>query len=128
MELFDILAFESTVVENVPIDTTEPDFVTVITHQRTGLALGDYKLTFSMRFNHHTTSQSFLYRFSLDGGATWGLTYEKEVKERNNSEVIEVINVLKGIQGDLDVRLQCSREGTATCTVEKAFISSERKK
>ena len=128
MELFDILAYEDTVVENLPIATTEPDWTDVITHQRTGLALGDYQLTFSMRFVHNTTSQAFLYRFSLDGGVTWGVAYEKEVKDRHNSEVIEVVNVLKYIEGDLDVRLQCTREGTANCTIEKAFISSERKK
>ncbi len=68
-----------------------------------------------------------MYRFSLDGGGSWGPIYEKEVKDRSNTEIIEAVDVIDHTGGVIDLRVQCTREGTATCTVLKAFISCERK-
>ena len=127
-ELFNILTFDYDEVENIVITTTEPDWTDVLTLITLDREAGIYKATFSLKFHLNSTSQSFLYRFSLDGGATWGPEYEKEVKDRHNIEVIEVIDMIDhAADGVMDIRVQCTREGTANCEVLKAFISIERK-
>jgi len=126
-ELFDILNFKHTVVENQVITTTEPDWTDLLTHSFNAPEDGVYKLTFALQFTLNSTSQSFLYRFSLDGGNTWGVVYSKEVKDRSNTEVIEVVNVEEITAGNKEIKLQVTREGSADCSVIKAFISSERK-
>jgi hypothetical protein len=68
-----------------------------------------------------------MYRFSLDGGATWGIDYEKEVKDRHNTEVIEVFNVIDHAGGDIDLAVQVTREGSANCNVIKGVMTAERK-
>ena len=126
-ELFDILSFNKDQVENVDITTTDPDWTDLLSLDMPGLVSGVYGLSFSLQFTLNSTSQSFMYRFSLDGGATWGLAYEKEVKDRHNTEIIEVLNIIDHPSGDLDLRCQVTREGTADCTVIKGIIACERK-
>ena len=127
MKLFDILTFDYTLVENTDITTTDPDWTDLLTLAVTGREAGVYGLVFSLQFTLHSTSQSFIYRFSTDGGATWGPDYMKEVKDRSNTEVIEVMDVITHTGGDLDIRVQVTRESTADCTVKKAFVTCERK-
>ena len=128
IELFDILTFDHELVEGVDILTTDPDWTDLITLVTPDRDAGMYKLTFSLQFHMNSTSQAFLYRFSLDGGATWGIAYEKEVKDRHNTEVIEVIDLIETTAiGNIDVRCQVTREGSADCNVIKGFISCERK-
>ena len=127
-ELFDVLTFDSEVVENVQITTTDPNWTDLITLVTPNRAAGLYELSFSLQFTLNSTSQAFIYRFSLDGGASWGVEYEKEVKDRHNTEVVEVINLIETTAiGNIDVRCQVTREGTADCEVIKGFISCERK-
>ncbi len=126
-ELFDILTFDSDEAENVPITTTEPDWTDVLTLTTTQREAGKYLLLFSLQFHHASTSQSFFYRFSLDGGSSWGVEYEKEVKDRHNIEVVEVSSVMNmTLPGIIDLRVQCTKEGGAVCEVLKAFISAQR--
>ncbi len=127
MELFDILTFDYDEVENLPITTTDPDWTDVLNLDTPDREAATYGLVFSLKFVLNSTSQSFLYRFSLDGGTTWGIEYEKEVKDRHNTEVIEVVDVLEHTGGPIELAVQCTRESTADCTVLKAFISAERK-
>lgn len=127
MELFDILTFDREIVESVDITTTDPDWTDLITLSVPDMVAGDYALAFSLQFWHNTTSQAFLYRFSLDGGSTWGPAYEKEVKDRNNTEVIEVSDLLVHIGGTIQVSVQVTKGGTADCTVNKGIIVCERK-
>ena len=127
MELFDILTFDHITVENVDITTTDPDWTDLITLTTADREAGLYKLMFSLEFTLNSTSQSFLYRFSLDGGNNWGPVYQKEVKDRSNTEVIEVFNLIETAAiGVIDVRCQVTRESTADCTVVKGYISCER--
>ena len=126
-ELFDVLSFGKIQVDNVDITTTDPDWTDLMTLAMTGLAAGVNGMTFSLQFTLNSTSQSFLYRFSMDGGATWGAEYSKEVKDRSNTEIIEVLNVIDHAGGDLDIRCQVTREGSADCTVIKGVMTCERK-
>ena len=127
MELFDIITFDHTQVENQIITTTDPDWTDLLTLTTPDREAGTYGLVFSLQFTLNSTTQSFIYHFSLDGGSTWGPDYMKEVKDRSNTEIIEVVDVLNHDGGPLDLRVQVTRESTADCTVKKAFISAERK-
>jgi len=126
-EIFDILTFDYNVAENIDILTTDPAWTDVISVSTLERETGLYKATFSLKFHMNSTSQSFLYRFSLDGGTTWGPAYEKEVKDRHNTEVVEVIDMIDHPGGQIEIFCQCTREGTADCEVIKGFISVERK-
>jgi len=126
-ELFSILTFDHDKVEGVDIVTTDPDWTDILSLTTVDRAAGTYGLVFSLQFTLASTSQAFLYRFSLDGGATWGVAYEKEVKDRHNTEVVEVVDVLEHTGGPVELAVQVTREGTANCTVLKAFISCKRK-
>jgi hypothetical protein len=69
-----------------------------------------------------------MYRFSHDGGTNWGPVYQKEVKDRSNVEVIELVDFLQLATAQvIDIRCQVTREGTANCSVVKGIISCERK-
>ncbi len=127
MELFDILTFDDTSVLDVDITTTDPDWTDILTLTTPDREAGKYGAVFSLQFTLNSISQSFLYRFSLDGGATYGPIYQKEVKDRSNTEIIEVVDVLQHSGGPISLRVQVTREGSADCTVKKAFISVERK-
>ena len=126
-ELFDVLSFHSTTINNVDITTTDPDWTDLMYLAPADLQAGVYGLTFSLQFSLNSTSQSFLYRFSTDGGATWGHIYQKEVKDRSNVEILEVLNVIDHTGGVLDIRCQVTREGSADCTVVKGIMTCERK-
>ena len=127
MQLFDILTFDNEEVENVVITTTDPDWTDLLNMDTPDREAGTYGLVFSLQFHLNSTSQAFLYRFSHDGGTTWGIDYEKEVKDKHNTEVIEVVDVLEHTGGPIELAVQVTRESTADCTVLKAFISAERK-
>jgi hypothetical protein len=126
-ELFDILTFDYAEVENINITTTDPDWTDLIGLTTPERAIGVYSLGFSLQFSLNSTSQSFLYQFSLDGGATWGPIYQKEVKDKSNVEVIEVISILE-LAAPQIISLKCrvTREGTADCNVIKAIGSCRR--
>ncbi len=126
-ELFNILTFDDTEVENVDITTTDPDWTDILSLTPPNRESGKYGIVFSLQFTLNSTSQSFMYRFSLDGGTTWGPIYEKEVKDKSNTEIIEAVDVLEHTGGPLSVAVQVTRSGTADCIVKKAFISIERK-
>ena len=127
-ELFDILTYDYDKVENVAITTTDPDWTDVLTVTTPSRGPGLYKATFSLKFTLNSTSQSFLYRFSTDGGATYGPVYQKEVKDRSNTEVLEVLKLVELASAQIiDIRVQCTREGSADCNVVESFISIERK-
>ena len=126
-ELFSILTFDYNTAENIDITAEEPDWQDVLTLTTPDREAGQYLAMFSLQFTMNSTSSSFLYRFSLDGGNTWGPTYQKEVKDRSNTEVIEVFNVLDHTGGAIDIRMQASKESGADATVLKAFMSVERK-
>jgi hypothetical protein len=129
MELFDILTFDHITVENVPITTTDPDWTDLISLTTPQRAAGIYSLSFSLQFTMNSTSRSFMYRFSLDGGATWGHTYYKESKDKTDTQVIELFNLLDLATAQvIDVRCQVTREATADCEVVKGIIACERKK
>ena len=127
MDIFDILTFDHTKVEDIDITTTDPDWTDILTLITSDKEGGVYGAVFSLQFTLNSTSQSFLYRFSLDGGSSWGPVYQKEVKDRSNTEIIEAVDVLEHTGGPIDLRVQVTRESTANCTVKKAFISVERK-
>jgi len=128
IEIFDLLTFDHTIVENVDITTTDPDWTDLMALTTPVRDAGVYGLTFSLQFSLNSTSQAFLYRFSLDGGATWGIDYEKEVKDRHNIEVIEVLDVLElAADAVIDIRVQVTRESTADCEVIKGIVACERK-
>ena len=127
IEIFDVQTFDySEITTETDITTTDPDWTDILLLSG-NRDQGTYKATFSLQFWLNSTSQSFMYRFSLDGGATWGPEYEKEVKDKHNIEVVEVISVIDHPGGDYDIRVQVTREGSADCTVKKAFISFDRK-
>ncbi len=126
MELFDILSFTDNKVQDIDITTTDPDWTDLI-DLNADLAQGKYLAMFALQFTLNSTTQSFIYRFSLDGGNTWGPEYMKEVKDKSNTEVIEVYKVIEHTGGNLDIRVQVTREGTADCNVKEGFISIERK-
>ena len=128
VELFNVLAFRHNIVENIDITTTDPDWTDLIALTATDMAVGTYALSFSLQFTLHSTSQQFLYRFSHDGGATWGYEYDKEVKDRNMTSVIEIFDILEHTAiGDIDIRCQVTRSGGAACNVIKAIAACERK-
>jgi hypothetical protein len=127
-ELFDIMTFDSTVVENVDITTTDPDWTDLVTLTTPARTAGTYGAVLSLQFTLNSTSQSFIYRVSTDGGATWGPDYQKEVKDRSNIEVIELLDLIDHTAaGPIDIRCQVTRESTATCSVIKALLTCERK-
>ena len=127
-ELFDILTFDQAMVEDIEITTTEPDWTDLISLTTPSRDVGLYSLAFSLQFTLNSTSQSFIYQFSLDGGATWVPIYQKEVKDRSNVEVIDIINMVRlTAPGAIDVSCRVTREGSATCEVMKAVITCERK-
>ena len=127
-ELFSILTFDHNIVENVQITTTDPDWTDLIDLVTPIREAGIYGLSFSLQFSMNSTSQSFLYQFTIDGGSTWGPVYQKEVKDRSNIEVIEVFNVV-GVAVNQEISIGCrvTREGSADCEVLKAMITCERK-
>ena len=127
MKIFDLLTFDHTKAENQDITTTDPDWTEILTLTTPDREAGVYGAVFSLQFTLNSTSQSFMYRFSLDGGTSWGPVYQKEVKDRSNTEIIEAVDVLEHAGGAIDLRVQVTRESTADCTVKKAFISIERK-
>ena len=127
MEIFSLLTFDHDKVENVDITTTDPDWTDLLNMDTVDREAGIYGLVFSLQFHLNSTSQSFLYRFSSDGGNTWGVDYEKEVKDKHNTEVIEVVDALEHTGGPIELAVQVTREGSADCTVLKAFVSAERK-
>ncbi len=126
-ELFDILTFDHAIAQDVDITTTDPDWTDILVLNTADREVGTYGLIFSLQFTLNSTSQSFVYRFSLDGGTTWGPEYEKEVKDRSNTEIIEAMDVLEHTGGPIELAVQVTREGTADCNVRKAFIVAERK-
>ena len=127
IELFDVLTFSHTIVENVDILTTDPDWTDLMVLDTPDLATGVYALSFSLQFNMDSTNRSFMYRFSLDGGATWGAIYQHESKDKSNTDVVEVFDVINHTTGDLDVAVQVTRESSADCVVLKGIIACERK-
>ncbi len=127
MKIFDLLTFDHDKVENVDITTTDPDWTDILTLTTPDRESGVYGASFGLQFTLNSTTQSFMYRFSLDGGTSWGPIYQKEVKDRSNTEIIEVTDILEHSGGPIDLRVQVTRESTADCTVKKAFISVERK-
>jgi hypothetical protein len=127
MELFDILTFDEEVVENLPVETTDPDWTEAVHLVTPDRAAGKYGLAFSLQFTLNSTSQSFMYQFSTDGGSTWGPIYQKEVKDRSNTEVLEVLNTIDHPGGPIDIVCQVTRESTADCNIIKAVITAERK-
>jgi hypothetical protein len=128
VELFNVLTFDHNVVENVAITTTDPDWTDLISLTTLQREVGIYGIAFSLQFSLNSTSQSFLYQFSMDGGSTWGPIYQKEVKDRSNIEVIEVFNILElNTPEVIDLKCQVTREGSADCNVIKALITCERK-
>jgi hypothetical protein len=129
MDIFDILAYDHITVNDIDIITTDPDFTDVISLTTRDLEPGTYLLSFSLQFSMASVSQSFIYRFSMDGGATWGPEYPKEVKDRSNIEVIEVFRTIEHPGGVISIATQATREGgTAATKVVEAFLSAERKK
>jgi hypothetical protein len=127
-ELFSILTFDHNVVENVQITTTDPDWTDLIDLVTPIREAGIYGLSFSLQFSMNSTSQSFLYQFTIDGGSTWGPVYQKEVKDRSNIEVIEVFNVVgTAVNQEISIGCRVTREGSADCEVLKAMITCERK-
>jgi hypothetical protein len=126
-ELFNILTYDHDIAENIDITTTDPDWTDVLSVTTPDRETGLYQALFSLKCTLNSTSQSFLYRFSLDGGSTWGPVYEKEVKDRHNTEVIEVLKLYdQTTTSPIQIAVQCTREGTANCEVLEAFISIER--
>jgi hypothetical protein len=132
MELFDILTFKYAKAENVDITTTISDsdpanqWTDLLTLDRT-LDPGTYAVVGAIQFQVGTVRQSFIYRFSYDGGATWGPSYYKEVKDKQNIEIVEALDIIRHDGGDIDFRCQVTREGDFDCTVIKAILSIERK-
>jgi len=127
MDIFNILTFDYDRVVDQDIITIDPDWTDILSLNTVDRVAGTYGLVFSLKFTLDSTAQSFLYRFSLDGGTTWGEVYQKEVKDRSNTEVIEVIDVLEHTGGVIQLAVQVTRESTADCIVREAFISAERK-
>ena len=126
MELFDILNFQDNVVENVDITTTYPDWTDLLQIQGTFVP-GKYALVGAIQFQVGTTRQSFIYNFSLDGGVTWGPEYYKEVKDKQNVEIVEALTVFDHLSGDIDFRCRVTRESDFDCNVLKGVITIERK-
>jgi hypothetical protein len=126
-ELFDILAHHHEIVEAVDITTTDPDWTDLITLLTPDLDAGVFGLVFSLQFNMDSTNRSFMYRFSNDGGATWSDIYEHESKDKSNTDIIEVFDLINHPGGVLDLRCQVTRESDADCVVRKAIISVDRK-
>ena len=128
MELFDICTHDHNIVENVPVETTNPDWTDLIDLVTPERAAGVYSLSFSLQVTMNSTSQSFMYRFSLDGGTTWGHTYYKESKDRSDTQVLEIFNLIElATPQIIDIKCQVTREATADCEVVKAIIACERK-
>ena len=127
MELFDILTFDEEVVENLPVTTTDPAWTEAVHLVTPNREAGVYSLAFTLQFTLNSVSQSFMYQFSVDGGASWGPIYQKEVKDRSNTEVLEVFNTINHPGGVIDIICQATRESTADCNIIKAVISAERK-
>jgi hypothetical protein len=129
IEVFNLLTFDQNSVENVQITTTDPDWTDLIDLVTPERDTGMYALGFSLQFSLNSVSQSFIYQFSVDGGANWGPIYQKEVKDRSNVEVIEVFNIIE-LTAPQVLALNCrvTREGSADCEVIKAMITCARKK
>jgi hypothetical protein len=126
MELFDILKFTSSEVENVDITTTHPDWTDLLQLQGEFDA-GKYAVIGAIQFQVGSVRQSFIYQYSMDGGVTWLHEYYKEVKDKQNVEVTEVLNVIDHPGGDIDFRCRVTRESDFDCTVLKALLTIERK-
>jgi hypothetical protein len=128
IEIFDLLTFDQSEVENVQITTTDPDWTDLIDLVTPERDTGIYALGFSLQFSLNSVSQSFIYQFSIDDGATWGPIYQKEVKDRSNIEVIEVFNTIELTTPQiLALKCRVTREGSADCEVIKAMITCSRK-
>ena len=128
IEIFDVLVFRHNIVENVDITTTDPDWTDLMTLSVPDMSAGLYALSFSLKFNMHSTTKSFMYRFSVDGGVTWGITHYKEAKDKTDIQIIEVFDLIQTMAvGTIDIRCQVTREANASCVVEKGIISFERK-
>jgi hypothetical protein len=116
------------IVENVDITTTDPDWTDLMTLNAPDMDAGSYALSFSLQFNMDSTNRSFMYRFSTDGGATWGAIYQHESKDKSNTDVVEVFDIWEHTAiGTIDVRCQVTRESAADCLVLKGIIACERK-
>ena len=126
MELFDILEFHSAEAENVSITTTEPAWTDLL-DLVVDVPAGTYGVVSSIQFQVGSTRSSFIYQYSLDGGATWGEAYAKEVKDRQNIEVTEILTVVHHPGGLIDFRCRVTRESDFTCDVLKALLTIERK-
>ena len=127
IELFDVLTYDYDIVENIDITTTDPDWTEVLNLVTPNREAGLYKINFGLQFSLNSTSQSFLYRFSTDGGTNWGPIYSKEVKDRSNIEVIEVEKLQTLASADaFNILVEVTREGSADCEVLEAFISVQR--
>jgi hypothetical protein len=132
MELFKILTFKYAKTENVDVTTIISDsdpanqWTDLLSLTET-IEAGTYAVVGAIQFQVGTVRQSFIYRFSYDGGATWGPEYYKEVKDKQNVEVVEVLDVIEHAGGDIDFKCQVTREGDFDCTVLKAILSVERK-
>ena len=128
IEIFDLLTFDHALVENVDITTTDPDWTDLMTLTTPSRDVGTYALSFSLQFNMDSTNRSFMYRFSNDGGASWGPIYQHESKDKSNTDVVEVFDIWEQTTaGIIDLRCQVTRESAADCIVLKGLIACERK-
>ena len=125
-EIFDILTYDHEIVEAVDITTIDPDWQDLMILTTPARDAGLYEAKFSLQFNMNTTTRSFMYEFSMDGGASWGPTYYKEAKDRTDIDVIEVFNLIDHTGGEFDVRVRVTREASAACHVLKAIAVLQR--
>jgi hypothetical protein len=128
-ELFDILAYEKSLVSSIEITEVDPNWLPVnqlVTQEKEP---GDYEVLFSLGWSYDVTNKSGKIRFSLDGGATWQERSE-EPKDKTDRRTASIVLPLTLTTAQiLDLQIEANKEGTGhIMTIHNSLISIKRVK
>jgi len=128
-ELFNILAYEKSLVASVEVTAVDPDWLPInqlVTQEKEP---GDYEVLFSMGWSYDVTNKSGKIRFSLDGGSSWEERSE-EPKDKTDKRTSSIILPLTLTTAQtLDIQLEANKEGTDhIMTIHHSLISIQRVK
>ena len=109
----------------VTVNTTT--FIDILDKDLGTLPAGVYEYKHSMTFTIDSTTKSLIFRFSLDGGATWE-ERSREVKDVTNVEDTESSFPLALGVEPVHLRLQAKVESGATAVIKYASQVFEKKR
>ena len=129
IEFFDVLAenIKYNKVEGIDITAESPDWQEVNRLNWAGAVAGIYEAKIAISWSYDTTNRSGCVRFSLDGGNTWTDPSCEEPKDRTDTRRSSYTTIVeKATDGDFEVIVEVSKEGTHVMTVHECLILMKR--